>query len=152
MKNERSSGRRGAAGSRRVLILGGMTQGAGVSVEGARGVTDALLATCGAGDIGTHFPPSDPQWKGAASHIFLQHAIEMTREMGFALMNCDVTLICERPKIGPHAVAMREALAAIMGLEADRVSVKATTTEQLGFLGRAEGLAAQAAVLLHGAP
>src|SRR5690606_10016088 len=100
------------------------------------------------GDIGVHFPPSDPQWKGAQSHIFLRHAMERVRARGYALANCDVTILCERPKIGPHQGAMRQALADIMGAEVARISVKATTTEKLGFTGREEGIAAQATALL----
>ena len=115
---------------------------------GMHALTDAIYGALAMGDIGRHFPPSDPQWKGAASHIFLQHAIDMAREMGFALMNCDVTLICERPKIGPHAEPMRQALATIMGVAVERVSVKATTSERLGFTGREEGIAALATATL----
>lgn len=115
---------------------------------GLHALTDALLATIGAGDIGTHFPPSDPQWKGAASDIFLVHAIELARSKGFELANCDVTLVCEQPKIGPHAGAMRAELARIMRVDADIVSVKATTSERLGFTGREEGIAALAVATL----
>ncbi|CAM5391035.1 2-C-methyl-D-erythritol 4-phosphate cytidylyltransferase/2-C-methyl-D-erythritol 2,4-cyclodiphosphate synthase [Aquamicrobium terrae] len=109
---------------------------------GLHALTDALLATCGAGDIGTHFPPSDPQWKGAASHIFLEHAAGLVRARGGRIANADVTLICEAPKIGPHREAMTAALAAMLGISPERVSVKATTNEKLGFLGRGEGIAA----------
>lgn len=115
---------------------------------GMHALTDALYGALARGDIGQHFPPSDPQWKGAASHIFLRHAIDLAREMGFRLGNADITLICEEPKIGPHAAAMRAALADIMSVTLDQVSVKATTSEQLGFTGRREGIAAQASVLL----
>ena len=115
---------------------------------GMHALTDAIYGALAEGDIGTHFPPSDPQWKGAASHIFLAHAMERVRARGYRLANCDVTLICERPKIGPHQLAMRQALAAIMGVDVAAVSVKATTTEQLGFTGRKEGIAAQASALL----
>ncbi|GGE01869.1 2-C-methyl-D-erythritol 2,4-cyclodiphosphate synthase [Gemmobacter megaterium] len=111
-------------------------------------LTDALYGALAEGDIGVHFPPSDPQWKGAQSHIFLRHAMERVRARGYALANCDVTLLCERPKIGPHQGAMRQALADIMGVEVARISVKATTTEKLGFTGREEGIAAQATALL----
>jgi 2-C-methyl-D-erythritol 4-phosphate cytidylyltransferase/2-C-methyl-D-erythritol 2,4-cyclodiphosphate synthase len=104
-------------------------------------LTDALLATCGAGDIGDHFPPSDMQWKGAASHIFLEHAAKIVRENGGTIMNADVTLIAEAPKIGPHRQAMREKLAEILGITVDRCSVKATTNETIGFVGRREGIA-----------
>ncbi len=109
-------------------------------------VTDALYGALAGGDIGRHFPPSDPKWKGAESHIFLRHAVELAQSKGFRITNVDLTLICERPKIGPYAGAMIARLAEIMELEADRVSVKATTSERLGFTGREEGIAAQAVV------
>ncbi len=115
---------------------------------GMHALTDAIYGALADGDIGQHFPPSDPQWKGAASHIFLSHAIGLARTRGFDLGNCDVTLICEQPKIGPHAAAMRTRLAAIMGVEVGRVSVKATTSERLGFTGREEGIAALATATL----
>lgn len=115
---------------------------------GMHALTDAIYGALAEGDIGRHFPPSDPQWKGAASHIFLRHAAELARARGFTISNCDVTLICERPKIGPHAAAMQAALAGILGIEAGRVSVKATTSERLGFTGREEGIAAMASALL----
>ena len=115
---------------------------------GMHALTDAIYGALAEGDIGRHFPPSDPQWKGAESHIFLRHAIRLARAKGFALANCDVTLICERPKIGPHAEAMRAALAAIMQVDLERVSVKATTSERLGFTGREEGIAAMATAAL----
>lgn len=115
---------------------------------GMHALTDAIYGALAAGDIGTHFPPSEPQWKGAASEVFLRDAIGLARDRGFALSNADVTLICERPKIGPHANAMRERLAAIMEVEPDRVSVKATTSEKLGFTGREEGIAAIATAAL----
>jgi 2-C-methyl-D-erythritol 4-phosphate cytidylyltransferase/2-C-methyl-D-erythritol 2,4-cyclodiphosphate synthase len=105
-------------------------------------LTDALLATRGAGDIGTHFPPSDPQWKGAASRIFIEHAAKIVREAGGRIANVDVTLISEAPKVGPHRAAMTEALCDMLGIAADRVSIKATTNEKLGFVGRREGIAA----------
>ena len=104
-------------------------------------VTDAIYGALARGDIGQHFPPSDPQWKGAQSHIFLIHAIELARENGFEISNVDCTIICEFPKIGPHSAAMRARMAQIMGLEEERVSVKATTSERLGFTGRGEGIA-----------
>lgn len=115
---------------------------------GMHALTDAIYGALAAGDIGRHFPPSDPQWKGAASEIFLRHAMDLAREAGYRLTNADVTLICEAPKVGPHAEAMREALAGIMGIEPGRVSVKATTSERLGFTGRGEGIAAQAVATL----
>lgn len=109
---------------------------------GMHAVTDALYGALAMGDIGQHFPPSDPQWKGAASHIFLEHAVQMVRDRGFTISNVDCTLVCELPKIGPHAVDMRREMARIMGMDMDRVSVKATTSERLGFTGRGEGIAA----------
>lgn len=109
---------------------------------------DAIYGALGEGDIGVHFPPSDPQWKGVASRVFLEHACARAVERGFRLGNLDVTLICERPKIGPHAAAMRASLAAITGLAQDRINVKATTSEGLGFAGRGEGIAAMAAATL----
>ena len=115
---------------------------------GMHALTDAIYGALAEGDIGRHFPPSDPQWKGAASHIFLRHAMERVAARGFRLANCDVTLVCERPKIGPHADAMRAALADIMGVAVDAVSVKATTSERLGFTGREEGIAALATATL----
>lgn len=115
---------------------------------GMHALTDAIYGALAEGDIGRHFPPSDPQWKGAASEIFLSHAIDLARAKGFRLANADVTLICERPKIGPHAGAMMAELARIMGVEPARVSVKATTSEQLGFTGREEGIASIATATL----
>lgn len=115
---------------------------------GMHALTDAIYGALAEGDIGQHFPPSDMQWKGAASDIFLAHAIELARSKGYALANCDVTLICEQPKIGPHAGAMRAELARIMQVDATRVSVKATTSERLGFTGREEGIAAIAIATL----
>ena len=115
---------------------------------GMHALTDAIYGALAAGDIGRHFPPSDPQWKGAASHIFLSHAVDLARQRGFTLGNADVTLICERPKIGPHAIAMQMELARIMAVDPTRISVKATTSEQLGFTGREEGIAAIATTAL----
>jgi len=111
---------------------------------GLHALTDALLGTIAAGDIGDHFPPSDERWRGAASDQFLAHAATLVRERGGLIDHVDVTLICERPNVGPHREAMRARIAAILGLGIDRVSVKATTTEKLGFTGRQEGIAAQA--------
>lgn len=105
-------------------------------------LTDALLATCGAGDIGDHFPPSDPQWKGAASKIFLEHAMRVVQQNGGTILNADVTLIAEEPKIGPHRLAMRQFLSDTLEISIDRCSVKATTNETIGFIGRREGIAA----------
>ena len=115
---------------------------------GMHAATDAIYGALAEGDIGRHFPPSDPQWKGAASEIFLAHAAELARTRGFRIGNIDVTLVCERPKVGPHAEAMMAEMARIMGLEPTRVSVKATTSERLGFTGREEGIAAIATATL----
>ncbi|NHQ75296.1 bifunctional 2-C-methyl-D-erythritol 4-phosphate cytidylyltransferase/2-C-methyl-D-erythritol 2,4-cyclodiphosphate synthase [Roseovarius gahaiensis] len=115
---------------------------------GMHALTDALYGALAMGDIGRHFPPSDPQWKGAESHIFFRHAVGLVSENGFSISNLDVTLVCERPKIGPHAAAMQQALSTITGLPIDRISIKATTSERLGFTGREEGIAAQATATL----
>lgn len=115
---------------------------------GMHAITDAIYGALASGDIGQHFPPSDPQWKGAASDIFLRHAVKLARTEGFAISNVDCTLICEAPKIGPHSMAMRDTLARLMDIDADRVSVKATTSERLGFTGREEGIAALATAAL----
>jgi 2-C-methyl-D-erythritol 4-phosphate cytidylyltransferase / 2-C-methyl-D-erythritol 2,4-cyclodiphosphate synthase len=115
---------------------------------GMHAVTDAIYGALAQGDIGQHFPPSDMQWKGAASEIFLAHACALARSMGFTIMHVDCTLVCEYPKIGPVAQAMRAEMARIMALDVDRVSVKATTTERLGFTGRGEGIAAIATATL----
>ena len=115
---------------------------------GMHTVTDAIYGALCRGDIGQHFPPSDPQWKGADSVIFLEHACALAREMGFTITHMDCTLICEFPKIGPVAGDMRARMADIMALDIDRVSVKATTSERLGFTGRGEGIAALATVTL----
>jgi 2-C-methyl-D-erythritol 4-phosphate cytidylyltransferase/2-C-methyl-D-erythritol 2,4-cyclodiphosphate synthase len=111
-------------------------------------ITDAVLGAIGEGDIGTHFPPSDPQWRGARSARFLEHAVSLARTAGYAIANIDLTLICEAPRIGPHRPAMRAEVARLTGLDESAVSIKATTTEKLGFAGRGEGIAAQAIVLL----
>jgi len=116
---------------------------------GLHALTDAILGALGAGDIGVHFPPSDAQWRGAPSHKFLRHAAELVKQAGGAISHVDVTLICERPKIGPHRAAMVRRVAEILELDEKRVSVKATTTEQLGFTGRGEGIAAQAVATLR---
>ena len=141
------------------LVLGG------VRVPNAHGVLahsdgdvvihalcDAMLGALALGDIGRHFPPSDPQWKGADSRVFLRHCDALLREHGWKLGNADVTVVCERPKVGPHADAMRALLARDLGVDVDAVSVKATTTETLGFTGRGEGIAAHAVCLLVRAP
>ncbi|MGA8399013.1 MAG: bifunctional 2-C-methyl-D-erythritol 4-phosphate cytidylyltransferase/2-C-methyl-D-erythritol 2,4-cyclodiphosphate synthase [Stellaceae bacterium] len=111
---------------------------------GLHALTDAVLGAIGAGDIGMHFPPNDAQWQGASSDRFLAHAVGLVRARGGSVAQLDVTIICERPRIGPHRAAMVERVAAIAGITPDRVSVKATTTEKLGFTGRGEGIAAQA--------
>lgn len=116
---------------------------------GLHAITDAVLGAIGEGDIGDHFPPTDPQWRGAASDLFLRHAVDLVHARGGRLINVDVTLICERPKIKPHRAVMRARLAELLGLPVDRVSVKATTTEGMGFTGREEGLAAQAIVAVE---
>ena len=109
---------------------------------GLHALTDALLGTLGAGDIGSHFPPSDPKWRGASSDRFIQHAVKLVREAGGVIANMDVTIICEAPKIGIHRDTMRERVSQICGVEIARVSVKATTNEKIGFIGREEGIAA----------
>jgi len=107
-------------------------------------ITDALLGAAGLGDIGEHFPPSDPRWKGADSSLLLAHAVALLRERGAVIDHLDCTVVAEAPKVGPHRQAMRERIAEIVGLDVGQVSVKATTTEGLGFAGRREGIAAQA--------
>ncbi|MCC8536527.1 2-C-methyl-D-erythritol 2,4-cyclodiphosphate synthase [Xanthomonas axonopodis pv. poinsettiicola] len=109
---------------------------------------DAMLGALALGDIGQHFPPSDARWKDADSAQFLQQCDQLLRERGWRVGNADITVICERPKVGPHALAMRERIAGLLAIELDAVSIKATTSEKLGFTGRGEGIAAQAAVLL----
>ncbi|MDB5491745.1 MAG: ispDF [Micavibrio sp.] len=111
---------------------------------GLHAVTDALLGTIAAGDIGLHFPPSDPQWKGADSTIFLKRAVELLHEKNAVITLIDLTFMCEEPKIGPHREAMQKVISKITGITTDRISIKATTTEKLGFTGRKEGIAAQA--------
>lgn len=109
---------------------------------------DALLGELGLGDIGEHFPDSDPRWQGADSRQFLRHCASLVRQRGWRCVNADLTVLAEAPRIGPHKQRMRQNLAADLGLDLDCVNVKATTTERLGALGRAEGLACQAVVLL----
>jgi len=111
-------------------------------------ITDALYGALALGDIGRHFPPSDPQWKGAASAVFLKHAADLVAKHGFYISNIDCTIICEMPKIGPHAARMQSHLADLLDIKADRISVKATTSEKLGFTGRQEGIASLASALL----
>ncbi|WP_084667972.1 bifunctional 2-C-methyl-D-erythritol 4-phosphate cytidylyltransferase/2-C-methyl-D-erythritol 2,4-cyclodiphosphate synthase [Nioella nitratireducens] len=115
---------------------------------GLHTVTDAIYGALAEGDIGQHFPPSDPQWKGAESHVFLTHAVDLADAHGFTITHADLTLICEQPKIGPHSPAMRTELARLLRIDPTRVSVKATTSERLGFTGREEGIAAMATVTL----
>jgi len=112
-------------------------------------LTDAILGAIADGDIGSHFPPSDAKWKGANSEMFLKHACDVMKAAGYGLSNIDLTVICEAPKVGPHRDAMRANVARIVGVDVAQVSVKATTTEKLGFTGRGEGIAAEAVVLLH---
>jgi 2-C-methyl-D-erythritol 2,4-cyclodiphosphate synthase len=138
------------------LMLGGIRvphdQGVEAHSDGdvvIHALCDAMLGALALGDIGKHFPPSDPQWKDADSRSFLRHCNTLISEKGgWRVGNADITVICERPKIGPHAEAMRLLIAADLGIDADAVSVKATTSEKLGFTGRGEGIAAQAVVLL----
>ncbi len=115
---------------------------------GMHALTDAIFGALAEGDIGRWFPPSDPAWKGAASEVFLRKAIERAADRGFSVSHLDCTLVCEAPRIGPHARAMRAELARIAGIEAERISVKATTSERLGFTGRGEGIAALATATL----
>ncbi len=117
---------------------------------GWHALTDAILGAAALGDIGDHFPPSDPKWKGADSRMFLVHAVKLAADRGLKVVNADITLLCEKPKIAPHRDAMRTTTAEALGVDPACVSVKATTTEKLGFLGREEGIAAQAVVLLAG--
>jgi 2-C-methyl-D-erythritol 4-phosphate cytidylyltransferase/2-C-methyl-D-erythritol 2,4-cyclodiphosphate synthase len=133
------------------VMLGGIAIPHGQALAGhsdadvaLHALTDALLGTIGAGDIGKHFPPSDPQWRGVSSDRFLRHAIDLVDAAGGRIVHLDLTLVCEAPRIGPHREAMVTSIARIAGIERDRVSVKATTTEGLGFTGRREGIAAQA--------
>jgi 2-C-methyl-D-erythritol 4-phosphate cytidylyltransferase/2-C-methyl-D-erythritol 2,4-cyclodiphosphate synthase len=112
-------------------------------------LTDAVLGAIGEADIGSHFPPSDPRWRDAESSVFLRHAASLVAARGGTIRHLDVTLICEEPKIGPHRDAMKARIAEITEIGADRVSVKATTTEGLGFAGRGEGIAAQAAATIR---
>jgi len=109
---------------------------------------DAILGALALGDIGRHFPPTDPRWKGADSRAFLRHCDGLVRKRGWRVGNCDITVICERPKVGPHAQAICDCIAKDLGIAVDVVSLKATTTETLGFAGRGEGIAAQAVCLL----
>jgi 2-C-methyl-D-erythritol 4-phosphate cytidylyltransferase/2-C-methyl-D-erythritol 2,4-cyclodiphosphate synthase len=116
---------------------------------GIHALVDAILGALGKGDIGQHFPPSDAKWKGADSAIFLQHACQLMQEAGATLVNADITIISEKPKVSPYREAMQRRLAEIMNVSNTQISVKATTTEKLGFTGREEGIAAQAVVMLR---
>ncbi|WP_341703230.1 bifunctional 2-C-methyl-D-erythritol 4-phosphate cytidylyltransferase/2-C-methyl-D-erythritol 2,4-cyclodiphosphate synthase [Ferrovibrio sp.] len=142
--------------SDRRLMLGGIEIAHDRSLAGhsdadvaLHALTDAILGAIGDGDIGAHFPPSDPQWKGRDSAAFLAHAAALVQERGGLIAHCDVTIICEAPKIGPHREAMRSRIADILGIDVARVSVKATTTEKLGFTGRREGIATQAVATIR---
>ena len=137
------------------LWLCGVEIAAGFSLKGhsdadvgLHALTDAIYGALAEGDIGDHFPPTDPQWKGTESHIFLTHAKDLIKERGGSLQHVDITLICEKPKVKPHRDAMRNRIAELLELPINRVSVKATTTEKLGFTGRGEGIAAQASATL----
>lgn len=137
------------------VMLGGVrvahTQGVLAHSDGdvvLHALCDALLGALALGDIGKHFPPSDEQWRGADSRSFVRAVAAMLAERGYELGNADMTVICEAPKVGPHAQAMRETIAADLGVDVDRISIKATTTETLGFTGRREGIAALATVLV----
>jgi len=134
-----------------VIHLGGLAIPHDMTLEGhsdadviLHAITDALLGTMAAGDIGTFFPPSDPQWKGADSALFIRHAVQMINERGGLISHVDVVIMCEQPRLGPHREAMQKRLAELLDIALDRVSLKATTTERLGFTGRGEGIAAQA--------
>ncbi|MGB8364509.1 MAG: bifunctional 2-C-methyl-D-erythritol 4-phosphate cytidylyltransferase/2-C-methyl-D-erythritol 2,4-cyclodiphosphate synthase [Rhizomicrobium sp.] len=116
---------------------------------GLHALTDAILGAIGQGDIGQHFPPTDEKWRGAASSLFLAHAAKLVKDAGGAIVHCDITLVCERPKVAPFRDAMRARIAEILELDVGRVSVKATTTEGMGFTGRREGLAAQAVATIR---
>lgn len=109
---------------------------------------DALLGAAGLGDIGQHFPDSDPQWRGASSDRFVTHAVTLLRERGYSIVNADLTLLCEAPRLAAHRDAIRSAIATLLGVAADAVNLKATTTEKMGYLGRREGLAAEAVVMI----
>jgi len=141
------------------LRLGGVDVPAEVQLVGhsdadvlAHAITDALLGAAGLGDIGDHFPPSDPRYRGIDSMILLSEALDKVRTAGFSPVNVDATLIAEAPKLGDHKKRMANRLAEVLGLAPDRVNIKATTNEKMGFLGRGEGIAAQAVVLVAGNP
>ena len=138
------------------VMLGGVrlahTQGVRAHSDGdvlLHALCDALLGAAGLGDIGQHFPDSDPRWRGAASDQFVRHAITLLQERGYRLVNADLTLLCEAPRIAAHRDAIRRSVAELLGIAGDAVNLKATTTEKMGFLGRREGLAAEAVVLIE---
>ena len=140
----------------RPLILCGHELPEGPGLEGhsdadvaLHAVTDALLGAVGAGDLGEHFPSSDPQWRDVDSRVFIRRALDLVAETGYRLVNCDVTIVGERPHIAAHRAALRDSLAEVLGVGASAVSVKATTTDGLGFIGRGEGVGALAAVLVE---
>ena len=139
----------------RALILGGVRLPHATGLLGhsdadvlTHAIMDALLGAIADGDIGRHFPDTDPRWKDADSLMLLRQVVKRLAERGWQVGNADITVICERPKVGPHALAMREKVAQLLGIELERVSIKATSSEKLGFTGREEGIAAHAAVLL----
>jgi 2-C-methyl-D-erythritol 4-phosphate cytidylyltransferase/2-C-methyl-D-erythritol 2,4-cyclodiphosphate synthase len=144
--------------SGRTLRLCGVELAGEIGLEGhsdadvaLHAVTDAILGAVAGGDIGEHFPPADPQWRDASSRQFVEHALRCAHELGFEPINCDLTLIAERPRIAPYRQQLRRALAEVLGLQENQVSVKATTSEGMGWIGRGEGVAALAIVLMGGA-
>ncbi len=143
--------------SGRPLILCGETLPSDFGLDGhsdadvvLHATTDAVLGAVGEGDIGQHFPPSDSRWKNEKSKVFLDHALELARARGFRPVNCDVTIVGERPRIGPHRRRLRAALADLLDLEPDAVNIKATTTEGLGWTGRGEGLGCMVVLMMRG--
>ena len=139
----------------RPLVLCGVRLNEGPGLEGhsdadvaLHAVTDAILGAIGAGDIGEHFPPGDPRWCNAPSRVFVERALELAGERGFSIVNCDVTILGERPRLTPYKARLAAALADTLGVAPDRVGLKATTSERMGWIGRGEGLAALAVVLL----
>ncbi len=143
----------------RPLVLCGVRLDEGPGLEGhsdadvvLHAVTDAILGAIGAGDIGEHFPPGDPRWRDAASSVFVERALELARERGFVVANCDVTVLGEKPRLAPYKTRLKRALADVLGVEPGRVGLKATTSEGMGWIGRGEGLAALAVVLLKSDP
>jgi 2-C-methyl-D-erythritol 2,4-cyclodiphosphate synthase len=140
----------------RLLVLGGVTIDHPVGLAGhsdadavAHAVTDALLGACGLGDIGQHFPPTDEQWRDADSIVLLRHVVQLAAEQNYQVVNVDVTVVCEAPRIGPHAAAMRQRLAEALEIAPRLVSVKGKTNEGMGWIGRGEGIAAMAVVLVN---